>query len=48
MSLFDIFRKKEPVRLPFTTDIHCHIVPGVDDGSPDAATSADLVERMLG
>lgn len=26
--------------------MHCHVVPGVDDGSPDAATSADLVERM--
>ncbi len=30
----------------FKTDIHCHLVPGVDDGSPDAATSADLIERM--
>ena len=29
-----------------TTDIHCHVVPGIDDGSPDAVTSADLVERM--
>lgn len=46
MGLLDIFRKKEPVRLPFATDIHCHIIPGVDDGSPDAATSAELVERM--
>lgn len=48
MSLLDIFRKREPSKLPFTTDIHCHILPGVDDGSPDAATSADLVERMAG
>lgn len=49
MSIFSIFsRSSEPVRLPFRTDIHCHIVPGVDDGSPDAETSADLVERMQG
>lgn len=48
--MFDFFKKKskEPAELCFATDIHCHIVPGVDDGSPDAATSADLIERMQG
>lgn len=30
----------------FKTDIHCHVLPGIDDGSPDASTSADLIERM--
>lgn len=46
--MFNFFsRKKDPIKLPFVTDIHCHIVPGVDDGSPDAETSADLVERMM-
>ena len=46
--MFNIFRSKskEPAELCFHTDIHCHIVPGVDDGSPDAKTSADLIERM--
>lgn len=46
--MFNIFKSKpkEPAELCFSTDIHCHIVPGVDDGSPDAETSADLVERM--
>ena len=46
--MFNIFQKKrkEPLKLPFKTDIHCHLVPGVDDGSPDAATSAELIERM--
>lgn len=46
--MFDFFKSKskEPVELCFSTDIHCHIVPGVDDGSPDASTSADLIERM--
>ena len=45
--MFRFFSKpKEPVQFCFHTDIHCHIVPGVDDGSPDAVTSANLVERM--
>lgn len=48
-TMFDFLKKKQqPVGLCFSTDIHCHIVPGVDDGSPDASTSADLIERMQG
>lgn len=49
MSLFSIFsRKHEPAALPFAVDVHCHILPGVDDGSPDTETSVALVERMKG
>lgn len=45
--MFNFFNKpKRPVTLPFTTDIHCHVLPGVDDGSPDVETSVALVERM--
>lgn len=45
--MFGLFKKKEqPASLFFSTDIHCHILPGIDDGSPDASTSAELVERM--
>ncbi len=45
--IFDFFIKKDlPVELPVTTDIHCHIVPGVDDGSPRVDTSVEIVERM--
>lgn len=45
--MFDFFKKrKEPQKLCVSTDIHCHIIPGIDDGSPDVSTSADLVERM--
>lgn len=47
MALFSFLSKKsEPVKLPFRTDIHCHILPGVDDGSPDLNTSVELVKRM--
>lgn len=47
MALFSFLSKKsEPVKLPFRTDIHCHILPGVDDGSPDLNTSIELVKRM--
>lgn len=47
--MFNFFSKRrEPQQLFFTTDIHCHVLPGIDDGSPDAATSAELIERMQG
>ena len=45
--MFNFFSKKRaPQQLWFSTDIHCHILPGIDDGSPDVETSVDLVERM--
>lgn len=47
--MFNIFSKKrEPKPLLFTTDIHSHVVPGIDDGSPDIKTSVELIERMAG
>jgi len=44
--MFSFFSKKAPVKLWFSTDIHCHILPGIDDGSPNAERSVELIERM--
>lgn len=43
--MFDIFRKKskELPKLFFQTDMHCHLVPGIDDGQREAVSAADLV-----
>jgi protein-tyrosine phosphatase len=29
------------------TDVHSHIIPGIDDGAPDAETSISLVKGMI-
>lgn len=49
--MFNFFKKKNtlppvPLYLPFLTDIHSHILPGIDDGSPDIATSIELVKGL--
>lgn len=45
--MFNFFGKKsEPLKLCISTDIHCHIVPGIDDGSQEAHISVELIERM--
>lgn len=50
--MFSFFKKRSnPVAaagltLPFDTDIHSHILPGIDDGSPDIDTSLMLVRGI--
>ena len=47
--MFDfLFRKKQAIQaqLPFATDIHAHIVPGVDDGADDLEESIQLVRAL--
>lgn len=47
--MFNFFKnniKEESLALPFTTDIHSHILPGIDDGAADIETSLKLVKGL--
>lgn len=50
MSIFNILGKKQhntdTTFLFYDTEVHCHILPGIDDGSPDVETSVALVQQM--
>ena len=34
------------LKLPFQTDIHSHILPGIDDGAPDISSSIQLLNGL--
>lgn len=47
--MFDFFKKNKENSSPklfYTTDIHSHILPGIDDGSPNIEKSIELVRSM--
>jgi protein-tyrosine phosphatase len=49
--MFGFFKKKAPAEglhteLPVSTDIHSHILPGIDDGAPDLVTSLTLIKGL--
>jgi len=48
--MFNLFRKKAAgsavSQLPVNTDIHSHILPGIDDGAPDIVASLLLVKGI--
>ena len=49
--MFYIFKKKavyvDNGYFPIQTDIHSHILPGIDDGSPNIETSIELVKGLM-
>ena len=49
--MFNFFKKNDKdssaiIHLPVSTDIHSHILPGIDDGAPDIETSLHLVRGI--
>jgi len=48
--MFSIFKKRQPVGpVDFSglkTDMHSHLLPGIDDGSPNPATSIELIKGL--
>lgn len=49
--MFNFFKRRKPEVvvsdfLPFSIDIHSHILPGIDDGSPDIKTSLQLIRGL--
>lgn len=50
--MFSFFKNKksseqDSAYFPFITDIHSHILPGIDDGSPDVETSILLIKGLM-
>ena len=48
--MFDFFKRKKDLSLiellPIVTDLHSHILPGIDDGAPDIEASLQLIKGI--
>jgi tyrosine-protein phosphatase YwqE len=50
--MFSLFKKNnnnsfDPAYFPMSADMHSHILPGIDDGSPDIEASLDLIKGLM-
>jgi protein-tyrosine phosphatase len=48
--MLSIFSRKKIQPFPFDrliTDMHSHMLPGIDDGSPDVETSVQLIQGLI-
>jgi protein-tyrosine phosphatase len=47
--MFGLFKKTPPPLPDFSVlgaDLHSHLLPGIDDGAPDVATSIELAQKL--
>lgn len=45
--MFSFFKKREKIKLPYTTDIHSHMLPGVDHGAANADHALELIKAQM-
>ncbi|MGM9803190.1 MAG: tyrosine-protein phosphatase [Muribaculaceae bacterium] len=46
--MFGLFKKKRSdIKLPYHTEVHCHIMPGVDHGARDVEQSLALIRHEM-
>lgn len=49
--MLSVFSKKDKLPaggyFPFSTDMHSHILPGIDDGAPNVETSLELITGLM-